>query len=125
MKIEGIKKEVEDWAKETSPTVNSESQRCIAAYHAINTYYFPLAESHRELVEVLEGIKDALSTIGVSVPPTMQSTLSNAKKIINENNEQIPTIAKMSEVVAKYMGWIRLKGVGDSREVCTTFITYK
>jgi len=56
----------------------------LACRQLFETYYTPLSESHRELVEVLEGIKDALSTIGVSVPPTTQSVLSNAKKLINE-----------------------------------------
>jgi len=58
--------------------------RVLACRQIFETYYTPLEASHRDLVEVLEGIKDALSTIGVSVPPTTQSVLSNAKKLINE-----------------------------------------
>ena len=89
---EQIKQEIEDWAKETSPTVNSEANRLHGANHVINTYYTPLAKSHSELVEVLERIvkspRPANTTelqIWHSIAINLSLTaLSNAKKLTNE-----------------------------------------
>ena len=94
--IEKIKQEIENWAKETSPTVNSEVNRLHGANHVLNTYYTPLAESHRELVEALEKIiqmnkqqaddqyGDSSKSDSWACVVVARTALSNSKKLINE-----------------------------------------
>jgi hypothetical protein len=56
----------------------------LACRQLFETYYTPLDASHRELVEVLEGVVNALSTTDLLISPAILTTLSNAKKLINE-----------------------------------------
>ena len=77
MNIEQIKKELSE-SKELPKW-----QHIAGENHVLTTYYTPLEASHRELVEALEIIKKELfSTFGVSVPSYVETSFSNAKKLL-------------------------------------------
>ena len=84
MKIEEIKKEVAKWAFENTKLSVSETQRVIGATHVLYTYYTPLEESHRELVEVLQKYVDCDDLYNEEDCRAARTALSNAKKLINE-----------------------------------------
>jgi hypothetical protein len=76
MKIKEIKKEM----------VNSMtfcSSYDAVADEIINTYYTPLAESHRELVLAAEGAFEFLKDNQTFAPASFDA-INNAKKLINE-----------------------------------------
>jgi hypothetical protein len=76
MKIEEIKKEIQE--KIDKEFNGAESwQFASGVMHVLNTYYIPLAESHSELVAVLELVIDV--NHGWS---QIKPALSNAKKLI-------------------------------------------
>jgi len=79
MNIEEIKKEIQE---KIDKDFNGEEswQFASGVMHVLNTYYTPLAESHRELVEIVERLR---SGRGWDMEQT-QTALSNAKKLINE-----------------------------------------
>jgi len=71
---EQIKQEIEDWAKETSPTVNSEANRLHGANHVLNTYYYPLVEAVDKLRDSKQHDKHWAR---------VETIILNAKKLIN------------------------------------------
>jgi hypothetical protein len=88
MKIEEIKKEIQE---KIDKEFNGEEswQFASGVMHVLNTYYIPLAESHRELVNLLEVFLQEQLNNGIKCEE-IQSALCNAKKLISNeinNNE--------------------------------------
>lgn len=96
MNIEEIKKEIKDWINNVTDNTNNTAYLKDGAFHVLDTYYTPLAESHRELVEALEKIiqmnkqhaddqyGDSSKADSWACVVVARTALSNAKKLINE-----------------------------------------
>jgi hypothetical protein len=76
MEIEEIKKELQNVADLTTYDFVSYGAFDKGGNYILDTYYTPLAESHRELLDVISG--------KIAHPNRVEEILSNAKKLINE-----------------------------------------
>ena len=72
---EKIKQEIENWAKETSPTVNSEANRLHGANHVLDTYYYPLIAAVEKLRDSKQHDKNWAR---------VETIILNVKKLKNE-----------------------------------------
>lgn len=80
MKIEEIKKDLREVADLETFSFEGEVKYNQGGNYILEKYYTPLAESHRELVKLLE--KSSMNS--KYTVEEVETALSNAKKIINE-----------------------------------------